>query len=101
MSNDKSEGKAILIMVIVVIAVITAITFIIAGPKGCSRTVQSWSASAYGSDWLIVQYAYDGTVIASWELKSKSVENESSSDGIVFIDNYGSVVHLSGGGKNI
>lgn len=86
-----------LLLIFLFIVVILGVgAFVISGPKGCSRTMQSWSASAYGSDWFVVQYAYDGSVITTWELQNKSVENESSSDGIVFVDNAGNVTHLSG-----
>lgn len=66
------------------------------GPAGCSRMVQTGFASGWGSDWLVVQYAQDGSVIASWELTGASVASETNSDGINFVDSSGAVVHLSG-----
>jgi len=70
--------------------------FVAVGPAGCSRGMTAWHASAYGSDWLVVQYAVDGSVMNHWELRNKSVASESQSDGINFKDNDGNMVHLSG-----
>ena len=66
------------------------------GPAGIKTTFSGWQASAYGSDWLVVQYAQSGCVITSWELEDEAVQNESSSDGIFFVTEEGPVVHLSG-----
>jgi len=44
----------------------------------------------------VVQYAQNGSVINHWNLKSKTVRNESQSDGIYFVSPSGAVVHLSG-----
>lgn len=66
------------------------------GPAGLKTQMSGWSASAYGSDWLVVQYAQSGCVISSWELKDEAIQNETSSDGIFFVSEDGSVVHLSG-----
>ena len=79
-----------------IIAVIVVLLAVVIGPKGCVREIKSWKADAYGSDWLVVQYAMDGSVIHTWELKNKSVGSESSSDGIFFPDNKGNIAHLSG-----
>lgn len=66
------------------------------GPAGIKNAWNSWTASAYGSDWLVVQYAQSGCVINSWDLENKAIDNESSSDGIFFTAEDGSVAHLSG-----
>ena len=99
-TSKKSEGCAKALITIgipgIVIALLVGFLFILVGPKGCQNKIRSWSSSAYGSDWLVVQYAYDGTVIASWELNNKAVDNETNSDGIRFIDKNSNVVHLSG-----
>lgn len=81
-------GGIVLLLMLVLLALI--------GPKGCERRVASWKAEAYGSDWLVVQYAYDGSTIASWKLRDKSVGNEEGSDGIFFRTNKGHIIHLSG-----
>jgi hypothetical protein len=79
-----------------VLFLICLVIGILIGPKGCERHVQSWQSSAYGSDWLVVQYSATGNPLNIWELKNKSIGNEASSDGIYFLDNDGNVVHLSG-----
>lgn len=79
----------------VVVALILVGLFYLAGPAGMYNEWSAWSASAYGSDWLVVQYAQDGTVIHHWELEDSAINNESESDGIYFTTPEG-VVHLSG-----
>jgi hypothetical protein len=79
-------------LVLLIIIIIVAIM----GPAGIERSFSGWSASAYGSDWLVIQYTQDGSIISAWELKDKSVGNESNSDGIYFVDDSDNVVHLSG-----
>jgi hypothetical protein len=68
---------------------------VIIGPAGLYNKFNAWQASAYGSDWLIVQYAQNGSVITHWELEDAAVHSEDSSDGIYFTTDHG-VVHLSG-----
>lgn len=92
--ND--EDKKMLKGFGVVILIVVIGLFISVGPKGCDRSLSSWKASAYGSDWLVVQYAQDGSIISSWELTNKSIGNEAGSDGIYFLDDDDNVVHLSG-----
>lgn len=87
-----SEMKVVALIVSVFLVCIA----LIIGPAGCERYFASWKASAYGSDWLVVQYSQDGDVINSWELRGRSVGSESQSDGIYFKDNDGNIVHLSG-----
>jgi len=87
-----TEGKIWLACIVVCLACLAAVV----GPAGASRALRGWSAKAYGSDWLVVQYTQSGSVISSWELHGKSVGNETSSDGIYFTDDTGNVVHLSG-----
>jgi hypothetical protein len=66
------------------------------GPNGIKTGCAGWQASAYGSDWIVVQYAQSGCVLSSWELKDEAIKNESGSDGIFFVGEEGDVVHLSG-----
>ena len=87
-----TEGKIVIGLIVLVIV----ICGIIIGPAGCDRKISAWKAGAYGSDWLVVQYSQDGSVMNSWELKNKSIGNESQSDGIYFTDVDGNVIHLSG-----
>ena len=78
-----------------VIFLIALLIFILIGPAGIANKFAAWKASAYGSDWLVVQYAQDGTIITSWELENSAIHSESQSDGIYFTSG-GSVKHLSG-----
>lgn len=86
------EGKSVCFIV----AALVALILIMLGPAGLARGMQKWSASAYGSDWLVVQYTQSGSIISVWELRDKSVASESNSDGINFVDSHGNMVHLSG-----
>ena len=89
------EKRIFVLVVVGVLAFVFLFGFLIVGPAGFNNSYASWKARAYGSDWLIVQYAQDGSVISSWDLKDCSVKNESASDGIYFTSG-GSVKHLSG-----
>jgi hypothetical protein len=88
-NNEWKVGCVVIILVVLVVGIVI-------GPSGCNRYVSSWKASAYGSDWLVVQYSQSGGVINHWELKGRSVGSEENSDGIYFKDNDGNIVHLSG-----
>lgn len=79
----------------VVVVAFLFIAIIIGGPAGIKNKWAAWRASAYGSDWLVVQYTQDGSIIKSWELKNSAIHSESQSDGIYFTTEHG-VVHLSG-----
>lgn len=91
----RAEERQAVTAVIVICAIILIIIALIIGPAGCTNTVAAWRASAYGSDWLVVQYAVDGSIINSWDLKNCAIHNEGNSDGIYFTTSHG-VVHLSG-----
>lgn len=97
--KEKKGCPAVLALVgipgVAVVAIVVLLA-VITGPQGCRNRLRSWSSSAYGSDWMIVQYAQDGSVITNWEVKNRAVNNEQNSDGIYFIDDDGNVVHLSG-----
>lgn len=95
-----SETKGIkmkdeIIFSVIILVSVLVVGFLLVGPAGCENKFSSWKASAYGSDWLVVQYAQDGSVITHWELKDAAVNNEKDSDGIYFTTPNG-VVHLSG-----
>jgi len=64
--------------------------------KNCQRMAAAGWSEVAGADWLVVQYSQDGGVINYWALTDKSVGQETQSDGIYFIDDDESVVHLSG-----
>lgn len=66
---------------------------------GCaawSRDCASCSASSFGSDWIIVQYRFDGTPINCWMLRNTAVSNEQATDGIFWQAPSGHLVHISG-----
>jgi len=78
------------------IAIVIALgIFLLMGPAGIYNQFSAWKASAYGSDWLVIQYTLDGGVNNYWELKNSAIHNESGSDGIYFTTDHG-VIHLSG-----
>lgn len=91
----RSDTKVGLGVFVGVIALIALIIVLLVGPAGITNKWSAWKASAYGSDWLVVQYAQDGSIITSWELKASAIHSESNSDGIYFTSD-GSVKHLSG-----
>jgi hypothetical protein len=91
----RSDTKMGIGMLVGVIAIIAFVIVLLIGPAGISNKWSAWKASAYGSDWLVVQYAQDGSIITSWELKASAIHSESNSDGIYFTSE-GSVKHLSG-----
>ena len=77
-------------------SLIIAMLFI-AGCAGMRRGCSSWYASSFGSDWIIVQYRFDGTPINCWKLEDTSVDNEGQSDGIYWKDGHsGHLVHIAG-----
>lgn len=92
MSEKNLTAGVIIGMILFAIIVV----LLVVGPAGCYRSVCAWQAQAYGSDWLVIQYAQDGSVINHWELINTSVASESQSDGIQFPDTDGNMVHLSG-----
>ena len=92
---DEVEKK-IYLWLFVIIAILILLIVAPIGPARIARYWRSYKTDAYGSDWLVVQYAQDGSVITQWELDDNSIGSETGSDGIFFYDNYGNVVHLSG-----
>jgi hypothetical protein len=91
-----AAGDSFFTVGVVMISALVGGVMLCVGPAGIKTQMSGWSASAYGSDWLVVQYAQSGCVIASWELENEAIQNEGSSDGIYFVTEEGPVVHLSG-----
>ena len=60
------------------------------------RDCSSCNASNFGSDWLVLQYGFDGTPINCWRLQNTAMSNESQTDGIYWKDPGGHLVHISG-----
>lgn len=81
--------------IVAVIAFIAVIMFVTLGPVGIQNKFTAWKATAYGSDWLVVQYTATGEVLNTWDLKNAAIHSEGHSDGIYFTTDHG-VVHLSG-----
>lgn len=75
---------------------IVLVLFSIFPLKGCENMFYSWKASAFGTDWLVIQYSAVGSPINVWELRNKSIYPESQSDGIYFLDESSNVIHLGG-----
>lgn len=64
---------------------------------GWSRSCSSCNAQSFGSDWIVLQYGMDGKPINCWVLKSTSIANEQTSDGIYWQDREtGHLIHISG-----
>lgn len=64
---------------------------------GTQRGCASFNAENFASDWLVVQYGFNGVPINCWKLPNTSISNEGNSDGIYWLDaNTGNLVHISG-----
>ena len=64
---------------------------------GFNRSCSACMAESYGSDWVVVQYNYNGSPLACWKLLDASVSNEEHSDGIYWVDSKTRhLVHISG-----
>jgi hypothetical protein len=53
---------------------------LLAGCAGFSRDCSSCNASAFGSDWIVVQLGAPGTVVRCWKLENTAMDNESNTD---------------------
>lgn len=70
---------------------------VLAGCAGFQRSCSADLAEDFGADWIIVQYNYNGGVVACWQLDGRSVANErEGSDGIYWASGFGHLVHISG-----
>jgi hypothetical protein len=65
------------------------------GCAGLTRDCSSCSAENFGSDWIIVQYSYDGKPINCWKENNVAITNEPNSDGI-FWQHGEHLIHISG-----
>lgn len=69
----------------------------LAGCAGFYRSCSNFNAENFGSNWIVVQFAYDGHVFNCWTLHGVSITNEEGSDGIYWKDsNTSHMVHISG-----
>ena len=62
---------------------------------GLARDCSSCGAENFGSDWIIVQYGFDGKPINCWREVNTAVTNENQTDGIYW-QHAGHLVHISG-----
>jgi hypothetical protein len=69
---------------------------LLCGCAGISRDFQSCGASNFGSDWIVLQYGYDGKPINCWKLADTAITNEQRTDGIYWQSPTGHLVHISG-----
>jgi hypothetical protein len=60
------------------------------------RDCSSCNAGTFGSDWIVLQYGYDGTPINCWRLTNTAISNEQHTDGIFWQDPAGNLIHISG-----
>lgn len=75
---------------------IAFMSFLMVGCASQQRSCASCNAEAYGADWVVVQYRYDGAPINCWSLRNVSITNEEHSDGVYWLDPAGHMVHISG-----
>lgn len=66
------------------------------GCAGWQRDCSSYTAKQLGSDWVVVQYGFDGAPINCWKLDGVGIANEEHSDGIFWQQSGGHLVHISG-----
>ena len=66
------------------------------GCAGFSRSCSSCNAESFGSDWVVLQYGYDGKPINCWRLHDVAITNEPQTDGIYWQSTSGHLVHISG-----
>ncbi len=71
--------------------------FFLGACAGTQRSCSSCAASEFGSDWVVVQLDLNGNPFRCWALRDTSIDNESQSDGIYWLDSgTGNLVHISG-----
>ena len=63
---------------------------------GMQRDCSSGCAQSFGSDWIVLQYGYDGKPINCWKLQNTAISNEHATDGIFWQSPGGHLVHISG-----
>lgn len=69
---------------------------LLAGCASMQRDCSSCNAGTFGSDWIVLQYGFDGTPINCWRLTNTAISNEQHTDGIFWQDPSGHLVHISG-----
>ena len=75
----------------------TALLTFAIGCAGYQRSCSSFTATSFGSDWIVVQYNMNLEPKCAWQLTNTSISNESQTDGIYWLDSEsGHLVHISG-----
>lgn len=74
----------------------SALFVFLLGCASLERDCASCNASSFGSDWIVLQYGYDGKPINCWELRNTAITNENATDGIFWQEPSGHLVHISG-----
>lgn len=81
---------------LITVVVVLSVVVLFMGPSRMYLGFRNWFTTSYGADWLVVQYAQNGSIIKHWRLIGKTIKSEDNSDGIYFTDQKGNVVHMSG-----
>lgn len=66
------------------------------GCAGMGKSCSQFGASAFGSDWIIVQYAFDGRPFHCWRLTDAPVDSESGGNLNWKDKSNGHLVHVTG-----
>ncbi len=81
----------------ITLALVAGAALALSGCAQFERGWNSWKATSFGSDWIVVQYATDGKPFMCWRLEGASVSSEENSDGIFWQDPaHGNAVHIAG-----
>jgi hypothetical protein len=63
---------------------------------GQQKSCATFNAGSFGADWIVVQFDMSGKIFHCWKLEGVVVENESSGDGISWLNSRGHIVHIGG-----
>jgi hypothetical protein len=64
---------------------------------GFQRGCTAWQAENYASNWIVTQNDMNMKPVHCWKLPDTSISNETSSDGIYWLDpHHHQLVHISG-----
>lgn len=82
---------------LILMGMVLASVYGFSGCTSCNRDYHQFTAENFGSNWIVVQYRFDGKPMNCWKLRNVALSNESSSDGIYWKDTAtGHLVHISG-----
>lgn len=66
------------------------------GCAGLAKDCSQFSASSFGSDWMVVQYAQDGRPFHCWKLRDAAVDSEQGGNLNWKDPSNGHMVHVTG-----